>query len=236
MFRPAAAGPAPVITATTNHEGKFTLEDVPPGTYRVTLSADLHTTKVLESIPVVAGPPPAPAEFFLRKTTPGIMVTVRNAGGELVVGAPVTVAPIGSAPGSSKPWFGQTGVDGTYTIESVPPGRYAISAGLPGSRGRQRMREATVEGAGLHALEIRFLNQIEVKGRILRDGKPYHGSLSLRARDSVVADGVLRTDEKGLFSALVEPGEWLLVPADGSGVATLTVTEGRDIPLELNLE
>jgi hypothetical protein len=233
--RPKAAGEPRPIEGRTGTDGTFVVDDVPPGIYSVTLSADHHTTKVLEGIPVVAGPPPKPAIFFLRKTYPGVTITVRNATGETVPGSPVTVAAIGQHSPATGPWFGQTGDDGTFSVESIPPGRYALSASLPGARGRQRMREATIAGPGRHSLEIRFLNQVEIKGRILRQGTPYTGSVSLRAKDSVVAESVLKTDSQGLFSTLIEPGEWIVTPLNGTGTAPLRVDEAANQALEITL-
>jgi hypothetical protein len=97
------------------------------------------------------------------------------------------------------------------------------------------MREATIAGPGRHSLEIRFLNQVEIKGRILRQGTPYTGSVSLRAKDSVVAESVLKTDSQGLFSTLIEPGEWIVTPLNGTGTAPLRVDEAANQALEITL-
>lgn len=247
--RPSLAGPAAPLATKTDDKGQFILSDVPPGTYQITLTSDLHTTKVLRNIPVTAGPEPEPAVFFMSQQSPSLSLLVLNPQGQPVASAPVTI----TAPraGQSGPWFGTTDDDGRFKIDNLQPGRYTVSVvlpmgrgrqttaestALPLGRGRQKLIEITLEERRNEERVVSFQTPLEVRGRILRGDEPYEGQIRLRPRDLVVSQEVFKTDAQGLFSELIEPGDWILEAAQGEGAVLLQVRETMAQPVELRLE
>jgi hypothetical protein len=112
----------------------------------------------------------------------------------------------------------------------------AESTALPLGRGRQKLIEITLEERRNEERVVSFQTPLEVRGRILRGDEPYEGQIRLRPRDLVVSQEVFKTDAQGLFSELIEPGDWILEAAQGEGAVLLQVRETMAQPVELRLE
>lgn len=106
------------LSARTDDQGQFTLENVPAGTARYTASAVDYITVGLGEVLVLSEKP-----VMLKVTASGKMkVTVKGAKGPFVVNvAPEGGEKVGSWGGSS-----QLGPDGTCVFTDIPPGRYTV--------------------------------------------------------------------------------------------------------------
>jgi uncharacterized membrane protein len=111
-------------TATTDATGKYTIADVPPGTYQIVASKEGYETSS-STVSVLQGTT-AVANFSLSQIIlPGrITGSVTNAkNGSPIVGAAVT----------DGTRTATTDATGKYTIANVPPGTYHVTASKEGS-------------------------------------------------------------------------------------------------------
>jgi len=205
-------------TTTTDATGKYTIANVPSGTYQVTASKAGFQTLSL-TVTVLAGSA-AVANFALSEIiVPGsISGTVTSAkDGSLVVGATVTDG------------IRTTTTDGTgkYTIVSVPPGTCQVTA----SKSGYQSSSLTVSVlSGTSAVANFSLNEVVVTGSITgtvtsaKDGSPLVGA--------TVTDGTrtTTTDATGQYSiANVPPGTYQVTASKSgyySGSLTVTVVSG----------
>jgi subtilisin family serine protease len=178
---------------TTNSRGKYTIANVPPGTYQVTASKSGYYSSSV-AVTVVSGGSTV-ASFSLNQIPGGIMGTVTNAkDGSPIVGATVTDGTRTTT----------TDAEGKYTIASVPPGTYRVTASTAGYYGASL--KLTVVSGGSKVANFR-LKQIPgtITGTVTsaKDGSPV-------ARATVTL-GTRRTtaDRRGKYTITnVPPGSY----------------------------
>jgi thermitase len=108
-------------TATTDASGKYTIVNVPPGTYQVTVSKSGYYSSSLTAT-VVSGTITV-ANFSLSQIPGNITGSVTNAkDGSAIVGAVVT----------DGTRTATTDASGKYTIVDVPPGTYQVTVSKSG--------------------------------------------------------------------------------------------------------
>jgi len=197
-------------TASTDATGKYTIGNVPPGSYQGTASKSGYYSSAL-TVTVVSGGN-AVVNFSLSEVPGAITGAVTSAkDGSPIAGATVTDGTRAAT----------TDATGTYTIANVPPGTYQVTASKSGyySSGLT----VTVVSGG-NAVVNFSLGQIpgSITGSVTdaKDGSPIAGA--------IVSDGTrtTTTDVTGKYSiATVPPGSYQ-VTASKSGYysSSLTVT------------
>lgn len=128
-------------------DGRFSIVNVPPGSYRVTARAMGGKTALWASTEItVSG---QPVSDLLLTMQPGLSVT-----GRVVVegAAPVDVTKIritallaGEIAGETAPVVASPDADGRFTLEGVVPARYRIGA-YPGSAGAANLKSSVFGG------------------------------------------------------------------------------------------
>jgi thermitase len=190
-------------TTTTDSTGKYTISNVPPGTYQVTASkAGYHSSTV--TVTVLAGSTVVANFSLIEIIVPGsISGTVTSAkDGSPVVGATV----------SDGTRTTTTDATGRYTIANVPPGTYQVTAG---KSGYYSLPSSVTVLAG--ATGVANFSLIEVPGAITgtvtsaKDGSPVVGA--------TVTDGTrtTTTDGTGKYTISNVPPDTYQVVASKSG-------------------
>jgi len=147
------------LSVQTDDQGCYTFAGIPPGAYRVLVSAPAHANRVSGEItlpPSLALPPPAGEEGVMdfRLSVGGrVTGTVLGPQGEPLAGAWVSTVPWGT--GGLTPEFLPAGLslqttsvqeDGSYTLAPLAPGEYTLYAGAPGYVEAQREGVRVWEG------------------------------------------------------------------------------------------
>ncbi len=233
--RPAVVGiPRPYRTATLS-DGRFELEGVITGDYRLTLSAAGYTTKTFDLIPVSSGPPPAPATFFMVRTEPKLKVEVYGPENLPFRNAPLVLISTG-ADVQARSWFGRTDQSGSHQFGPLPAGRYSLAVTAPDNRARQKMLDLVIdEKQELSTVEVRFTPTVDVRGKITRKGKALEGLLSFLPRGAVAPETFAKADKEGDFSEDLEPGEYMVGEARQEGRTILKVEPGDVQSADLDL-
>jgi len=207
-------------TTTADAAGKYTIANVPPGSYQVTASKSGYYGASL-TVAVVSGGNAA-ANFQLNEIiVPGsISGTVTSAkDGAAVVGATVTDGTRTTT----------TDATGKYTIASVPPGTYQVTVGKSGYYGSS-LTVPVVSGG--NAIANFSLNEIpgSITGSVTsaKDGSAIFGA--------TVTDGTrtTATDATGKYTiANVLPGAYQVTASKSgyhsSSLAVTVVSEGNAV-------
>jgi thermitase len=199
-------------TATTDATGKYTIADVPPGSYQVTASKEGYQTSSL-TVSVLQGAI-AVANFSLSQIIlPGsITGSVTDAkDGSPIVGATV----------SDGNRTATTDITGKYTIANVPPGTYVVVASKAGYQNSSLTVSVLL---GSTALANFSMSQIILPGSITgavtdaKDGSPIGGAQ--------VSDGIrtVLTDAAGKYTISNVPPESYQVVASKEGYQTSSST------------
>jgi protocatechuate 3,4-dioxygenase beta subunit len=202
-----------VRTATTDATGKYTIADVPPGTYQVVASKQGYQSSSL-TVNVLSGATALANLSLSQIILPGsITGSVTDAkDGSPIVGATV----------SDSVRTATTDATGTYTIANVPPGSYQVTAS---KEGYQSSSSTVGVLQGATAVANFSLSQIILPGRITgtvtsaKDGSPLVGA--------TVSDSIrtATTDATGKYTiANVLPGTYQVVASkEGYQNSSLTV-------------
>ncbi len=157
--------------AQSDEEGRFVIEEVEPGTLRVTATAEGRQPAELGGI---AAPPGRDVEGLELVLAPGATVEgrVTDADGRPVPG--VLVNPVEpDRPGTRMMMMFRGGTsdgDGWYRIEGLPPGPRSIAA--EDDQGRRAVGDLDVR-PGSNRLDLRFRGGVEVAGRVVdAEGTP----------------------------------------------------------------
>ncbi len=156
----------------TEADGTFRFADLPPGDWRLTVTADRHAPRDLAPFTVTAESGRAGLAIVLlseeRGETGAVWGSVAGRDGAPVAGARVQMAP-GDGP-ESRLWMTTTDAEGIYRIAALPPGRYRIevespppSDGGPPAPARQRYVEV---GAG-DPVRVDFVDVRTLRGVVL---------------------------------------------------------------------
>lgn len=215
--------------------GRFVIDGISTGDYRLTLGAEGFSTKTLDSIAVAAGPVPAPATFGLAKGQPSLTVSVVDGGGRPVARAPMVLT--GTGPGSGgRVFFERTGADGRHRFDTIPAGAYRVSVTSPGNKARQKTADVTLAGGVAESVELRFRPTVKVAGVATRKGVGFDGLLAFRDRAEVGPDQFARTGKAGVFAVDLEPAEYMVGEARRDGRRVLMrVPDTESLRIELDV-
>jgi subtilisin family serine protease/protocatechuate 3,4-dioxygenase beta subunit len=200
-------------TATADATGKYTIADVPPGSYQVTASKEGYQTSFL-TVSVLQATTTVASFSLSQIILPGsITGSITNAKD----GSPIVGATVSDGNGTAL-----TDALGSYTIGNVTPGTYQVTAS---KLGYQSSYLTVSVVSGTTALANFSLSQIILPGSITgsitnaKDGSPIVGA--------VVNDGTstTSTDATGKYTiANVPPGTYVVVASKaGYQSSSLTV-------------
>lgn len=223
----------PSARAKTDHEGRYRLSGVPPGSYFVRPVAPTYVLEAAERFEIgrrltlAAGETASDVDFRL---TPGGVITgrVTDADNQPVIGETVFISPADPAqptPSHVSVQRNQTDDRGVYRIFGLPPGRYHVSAGqdteagdiqtnMPGRFYRRTYHPAAFEQKEARVVEVTAGGEAtEVDITLGRASKTYRASGRLVNPDGRPAPGLWVT--YGLLDR-----EARAISAFGGGVAT----------------
>ncbi len=238
-----AADASVTTVERTDAGGRYHLDDLRAGTYRLRLIVPGHAPAVREGVVVKSGRPTDGADIRLQAG-----LTVRGkallADGTPAAGAMVRLTQ--DVGGEAVNWEALAGADGTFTITGPAAGVGKVSLRLP----NQPISRATValpQAPGL-LLEVRFARLVTVRGT-LRDtaGKPVAGARvsSGRAGTSVAPDDQFwvqdMTNDAGEFRLSGQPPGPVNIGAHKQGYrpmqqAHVLPEDGREVSLDLKTE
>jgi hypothetical protein len=230
---PGAAPEFPEYLSFTDGSGEFVIPEVQPGRYWMVVGAAGYTTKTLENFQVLPGAPPESTSVTLSKQEPLITVSVTNAEGRPMAGAPLVLMTI-SAP-SAKTYFGKSDEAGLHRFDRLATGRYNLSVTAAGDRTRQKTISLSLGDGEVKEIPVRFGNPVAVTGKATVGGKPYEGVLSFVLRGAAMADNLVKSDARGGFTTNLEPGEYMVGTPDKPGgvLVEVTASEAQTINVEL---
>lgn len=223
----------------TDGEGRFQLDGIPAGTYRVRAELPEGMTKAAEQ-PAVIAPGRCAAAEFLTTSLGGVKGKLIHAEGEPASQITLTLIPA-KTEGKEELWRGReisarTDKEGLYSFTQIPPGQYVIAInfeGQPGSLdapyprsyypGAKSLSGAKIidiaEGQELEIESFRLppkLIERTIEGVVeWPDGRPATGAfITLEYTERKWMESSGSADHEGRFSIKVFEGFRYLVHAD----------------------
>ncbi|MGI8907772.1 MAG: carboxypeptidase regulatory-like domain-containing protein [Candidatus Sumerlaeaceae bacterium] len=200
------ASTQPPHNGSTDVTGRFSLEGVVPGAYRLTLGAAGFTTRTIEGVGVSAAGPPPETTYTLSQQQPYIHVAVMDDDGRPVPQARLVLMMTSPV---NKTMFSKTDDAGVKLFDEISPGTYTVAVTAPGERARQKSVDLRIEDGQTTDVQIKFPKTTHVQGHARKDGKPYRGLLVFTLRGSIGLQTIVKTDDTGGYVADLEPGEYM---------------------------
>jgi RNA polymerase sigma factor (sigma-70 family) len=200
----------PSLTAVSDANGAFAANDVPPGTYPVTVTADGRVKRMLDA----TMPLSAPLDVRLERSAPFLAGIVLASDRKPVGGVSISVRPDHPENGGEGDRWTRTGEDGRFEIAGSPArGTWTVSAYPPQGRGFPNtwVKLSGVE-AGRRDVELSLGKALRIAGRVVgSDGLPaLNIEVSARSHDRNFGSGTT-TDGTGAFAVEgVEEGRYEL--------------------------
>ena len=212
---------------TTDATGKYTIADVPPGTYQVTASKSGYhssslTVTVLEGTTNVADL--SLSEIIVPGTITGMVSDAKD-------GSPIAGAVVTDGTRTTT-----TDATGKYTIANVPPGTYQVTASKSSYHSSSlivTVLEETTTVADFSLSEIIVPSTISGMVSDAKDGSPIAGA--------AVSDGTrtTTTDATGKYTiAGVPPGTYQVTASKSgyeSSISTVTLVSGATAVVNFSL-
>lgn len=196
----------------TGAEGRFVLDGLDSGFYRVVATHVGHAPGEVRGVEVRAGRDTADVELRLGA---GATVTGRvTAGGSPLEGALVYARPTEGAPDSPLDELGpppvSTGADGRYRLENLPAGRLDLVAEADGYLAASRALELE-EGAHLEAGDLELGSGLSIAGQVVDErGAPLRGAM-VSVYGAAAGGGSGTTSPEGRFEVRgLGPGVYTL--------------------------
>jgi protocatechuate 3,4-dioxygenase beta subunit len=208
--------------ATSDEDGAFRFDALPPGRYRLETQSRSHGTGNGPTIDVASGDAIDDVEIVLDARPHAVVEGVVHAAGDPVAGARLQAA--GAAPVVSD-------AAGRFRLEGVVPGERPLVASTPD--GRRSMVRVELE-VGLNRVDVELPEGVELTGRVVDTyGQPVTGA-RVRLGSSPWGGGSTTTDEAGSFRLEnVEPGVYrLTAEAEEHGAATLDEVQVASAPVD----
>lgn len=198
---------SPDYMGFSDDTGVFTLPEIQPGKYTLTVSANGYTTKSVDNVEVSPWIEPEPTSVTLFVQQPLITVQVLN-----VEGTPIPSSPLVLMSGDSSPvktWFGNTDEAGLYRFENLLAGKYTVSVTDPSDRTRRRSASLELKDAQTLEITLRFGPRVKVTGKATQNEKDFEGSLLFTPIGFTGGDVLQKTDKTGSYAIELEPGDYM---------------------------
>jgi hypothetical protein len=220
---PSGAGRALGTTriAVADREGRFIIDDLIPGRYRVEVAHAGAEPLRTDEFVLAPGERRDAGKLALQ---PGFPVTGRvvDEGGNAIDGARVVVAAVGGSPASAG-LFALTDAGGRFTL-SLPAGAYRLSAGAAG-RGIAQVAVDVTAGSSPPALEIKLMRaEATLEGLIRDDGGRPLGRARLSVWPAAAFDPAAPPGGTPIGSGVADVGGHFTIPQLPAG----------DVRLEIN--
>jgi TonB family protein len=209
---PANSATALVSIATTDNQGRFTLENILPGRYYITAGfVDLPTyypgvsaVSGATAVNVLSGSRVAGINFAVTNTV-GVTVSgrVRRSSGTVGVGGQ-PVAMIGGRPPTQQT---TTAADGTFRFQRVLPGTYTLSSAA--GRTSQPVSVA-VNDQDITGLELVVIPTVTVTGNVVVEGNGPRPRVQLQFSPfrGTGQNAGMATQPDGTFRSIIPEGEY----------------------------
>jgi protocatechuate 3,4-dioxygenase beta subunit len=153
-------------------DGAFLLEDVPAGTWRITVASAGFQSAHVGSISVEEGATKSGVEARLQRGTHLSGRATDAQDGHAIPGVAITYQLVGGAPAFRIPGVDDgsaitTDADGHYEIADVAPGRYQVTARHPDYTSANATADVAVEGAA--GVDLQLSSGGEIGGVVLTD-------------------------------------------------------------------
>ena len=190
----------------TDSNGKFSLHDVEPGTYTLSVERDRYVLARGQTQTIDVQPGQATSDIKLKLQRTGVVSgRILDADGEPVSGVNVVVSPSRPAKGVlRRSWNAITNDRGEYRIFDIAPGEYRVSATYaPGTRDNglhmQRRAGAAADPAGEAYPTVYYPAALDVRQStavVVAPGAELHGfdlqlvrALGVRVRGRIMPSG-----------------------------------------------
>ncbi|HEV7768545.1 MAG TPA: carboxypeptidase regulatory-like domain-containing protein, partial [Thermoanaerobaculia bacterium] len=215
-----AYSPSGSESARTNASGTFEFDSVSPGRYRFSANKTGYAEGTIDDVDVSSGTPVR----IVLKTGGSIYGRIIGLTAQELSQTQV------NAFGSSSSAQGTVDASGNYRIEGVASGTLQVGAysgaGVSGASKRSAAQTVELAPGGSQQLDITFRNDIEITGRVTRNGTPVTGGfVSFIARGNSRGGGTAPTDNDGQYSVTgLEDGEYSVMVNDSMRTSPYTTT------------
>ena len=209
-------------TAGTDVDGKFSLTDVYPGEYTLTLSQTGYAIRTKTGVKVLAGQSTSAGLFVFSSDYGTVSGTVKDSKGNVIENAIVKVGEISIF----------TGANGQFSKTGIPVGNHTVSISKEGYNTQTLGQTITVESSKTVNIGTIRLSAIygSISGTVsVNDGKSA-ANIDVTATDSNGAKTQVKTLSNGTYTiANLLPGTYTLTAeSDGYSIATRSVAVTAD--------
>ncbi|HEX6160924.1 MAG TPA: carboxypeptidase-like regulatory domain-containing protein, partial [Thermoanaerobaculia bacterium] len=200
--------------------GNFAFESLEPGRYTFRASKGGYATGEVEDVEVGA--------------TQNIRITLGRGGviygrvrGLSEAEYPHTYVEARGSEGTASSAVDATGA---YRIEGAPAGSMRVSATVSrdfSARKTSQVQTVQLEAGGSQQVDVEFLSNVEIRGRITRDGRPLTGgTITFYPRNATASTNASAPiDDAGLYSVSgLEPGEYTVLVNDNQRLSPYQTT------------
>ncbi len=219
-------------SAKSNSDGKYQINDVPAGTYKVYCGADGYQPTSVENVVVVASQATTQDFTLTAVSTPvtGVIEgAVKDADGKPIAGAKVAAAVATSSRGGRPNTAGSavTGSEGRYRIPDLAAGTYTLTCSKDGYQ--TATGDATVEAGKAVTRDFVLTSTQAATGTLVgrvtgSDGKPVAGARIGVGQQSGSYTKYGSTDDSGAYRLTGLPAGTYNVVAAKDGYQSSTAT------------
>jgi protocatechuate 3,4-dioxygenase beta subunit len=214
-----------VATATVTAQG-YSIDSVQPGTYTLTATAAGHTAKTVNGVAVAAAA--VTRNFQLVGLPAGIMISgtvTDSVKGTSLAGAIVRLRTGGGGGGGTLVDSAIVAANGTYSIDSVQPGTYSLTATAVGHTAKTDAGIVVAAANLTRNFELLALPGIDITGRVADSttGAPLGGAVVRLMQGTVLVDSAI-VAANGSYTLTSVPAGTYSLSATATGHAVKTMT------------
>ncbi|UCE91990.1 MAG: carboxypeptidase regulatory-like domain-containing protein [Methanobacteriota archaeon] len=220
------------IVYNSDANGSYSVPNVPPGTYAITVSLTGFNTTVIENIVVASGVTTEGVDVLLAEKLPSISGTILHIDTEEPLeGANVSIA-VGDYTITVK-----SDVNGSYRLWDIPPGIYSITASLIGFNTTMVEDVAVFSGVTTENVNILLRERPTTLSGVVKAG----AVLLVGANVSIVGTGlygISSIDGEYLISSIPAGAYTVMASLQGYNNATIVnvrIDRGTEVRLNINL-